>query len=645
MTPTSASRTHLAAPRTASRRTAAKGALPGFTLIELMIALVLVLLLVLAMTQIFNVTSKAIGKGTATGEVVRGLDSARVALQIDFAGTDNIAYLGFGDESGILPTNRQPAIIISSTSIPAFVSERDMEADSDADPTTVDIDNDGTDDLPALGPYQIGTRWFRTDTLSFFARGEFESQTNIQPPSGPVSPSFYGNTTSREAWVWYGHGRVYNGVGALTDESSFWLPGADSPAANPNHFFASQFVLLRTPILLKALQPTTGGPTTVVDDNGSPVLHLRPQWDPGLPAANANTIDVGPLSYLRVPANESNVFDPTTNDFFPSAAAPFRVFQSRVDVAGVTASQYRQRLAAVQSEINFSSNSRLEFDSAYEAIPATWYNRLLARHDNDPAHSPQNNGRFWINPLVIKPLNAGEVSQASNYLLTGAAQFIVEYAGDFIRQAPNGEIATLMSDGTTPAPNGGLTPDGVIDFTIDANGVRHIRWYGMPRDVDGDGAIPGPALAPATPGTATDPVLLQSIDVRPLADYLPQTASATSPMTIDSGFPFEKRLPGEYQPNLSGPVQPRNGITDYSAALSDNFDWSYLAAWGPGDFDGNLYDGGVANTVHPFDFASPEVPDGNLRPSLIRVIITGIDHQAKLENAISQELVFRVPHE
>src|SRR5690606_8017926 len=131
----------------------------GFTLTELMISLVMVLLLVLAVSRIFSVTATTIGKGNATGEVIRGLDAARIALQIDFTGTDGITYGGFTDDSGILPGPRQPSIILYSTSIPAFLSERDMAADIDFDPTaalgnqqlammTLDVNADGDESDP-----------------------------------------------------------------------------------------------------------------------------------------------------------------------------------------------------------------------------------------------------------------------------------------------------------------------------------------------------------------------------------------------------------------------------------------------------------------------------------------------------------------
>ncbi len=634
----------------------------GFTLTELMISLVMVLLLVLAVSRIFSVTATTIGKGNATGEVIRGLDAARIALQIDFTGTDGITYGGFTDDSGLLPGPRQPSIIIYSTSIPAFMSQRDMEGDADFDPstplfdqqvamTTLDADNDGVDEL-TFGPFQTGRRWFRTDTISFFTEGHAESQTNLRAGGG-----FTGDIEGHESWVWYGHGRVYDGISALNAFGSYLLPGEGTSDANPNHYFANQFVLLRNAIMLTPQvdhdqDPTTA--TTVVDGDGIFAAHLRPRWDTLVPdtdlyydAGGGQWVpNLGPFTYdlgdmgSIFPGGQSPVrihFAAPDPDPFPSppnrpyeqghefvndGSLNYVVQQSRVDIAGVDADAFRERLKVVQREDETGAFSgRINGPLEFTASPRTetWYERMFARSPGSavtPAERVRNAFRFFTNPLVLKPLHAGEASQASAYLLGGAAQFIVEYAGDFLTQD---------LDGVTTAN----TPDGVIDYTVDADGVRHIRWYGMPRDVDNDGVIPGPAAAPAD--------LLTSIDTRPLADYV----MGGGAITVDTGFPFEKRLPAAYDPAM----QTRANITDYldPALYTANFDWSYLVAWGPGDFDGDLY--GTLDASAPAGHNDPALLGAPIGPALIRVIVQGLDRESRLEEPISMELVFRVPAE
>ena len=70
------------------------------------------------------------------------------------------------------------------------------------------------------------------------------------------------------------------------------------------------------------------------------------------------------------------------------------------------------------------------------------------------------------------------------YFLQHCSQFIVEYAGDYMQQDVNGNMT-------------GLGPDGQIDYYLDANGNKHIRWYGMPRS--STGVAPSRRLRQACP--------------------------------------------------------------------------------------------------------------------------------------------------
>jgi hypothetical protein len=88
--------------------------------------------------------------------------------------------------------------------------------------------------------------------------------------------------------------------------------------------------------------------------------------------------------------------------------------------------------------------------------------------------------RFYCNPYITRPLNARQMAQAAPYFVGGCSQFIVEYAGDFLTQNPlNGAPM-----GQTP-----YAGDGIIDFVADGAGVRKVRWYGMPRNTDGDADV------------------------------------------------------------------------------------------------------------------------------------------------------------
>ena len=100
----------------------------------------------------------------------------------------------------------------------------------------------------------------------------------------------------------------------------------------------------------------------------------------------------------------------------------------------------------------------------------------------------------------------------------------MEYAGDFIDQKSDGSNNTFLADGTTPNPSWNIhlatvakpfIPDGT-DFYVDGSGVHHIRWYGLPRDANGDGQISIAGVGVGVPVLAAG----QSPDVLPLAYYL-----------------------------------------------------------------------------------------------------------------------------
>jgi len=110
------------------------------------------------------------------------------------------------------------------------------------------------------------------------------------------------------------------------------------------------------------------------------------------------------------------------------------------------------------------------------------------------------------------------LSQTVPFFVGNCTQFIVEYAGDYLNQDPvtgdlvhgpqnhktgaggsydpkNNDVADMID----PADGSILTgnTDGQIDFYVDrtagatatANWVHKIRWYGLPRDVNGDGKV------------------------------------------------------------------------------------------------------------------------------------------------------------
>jgi hypothetical protein len=159
----------------------------------------------------------------------------------------------------------------------------------------------------------------------------------------------------------------------------------------------------------------------------------------------------------------------------------------------------------------------------------TWNNAAApgtfgAMKDANGNPSTPNLARVVCNPQMQAPLTSASIAQMSPYFLQHCSQFIVEYAGDYLQQNANGTIA-------------GVGQDGQIDFTVDANGNKKIKWYGMPRSSNGGTPnvyVPGAGNGPGGSyiirgysGNATvgndnpidGPTMRQFVDVIPLRDY------------------------------------------------------------------------------------------------------------------------------
>ncbi len=146
-------------------------------------------------------------------------------------------------------------------------------------------------------------------------------------------------------------------------------------------------------------------------------------------------------------------------------------------------------------------------------------------------------GRYQVNPYQLRPLTAAAAAQQVPIFVPACTQFIVEFAGDFVQQNPT----TGAYEDTDSPPDGNFVgQDGRIDTVP---GTNQIRWYGLPRDTNGNGIL-----------TAADG------DVVPVRDLAgPQT--------------FEHSLPTTSVPTATA------GYLDPSITSINR----YIAAWGPGD--------------------------------------------------------------
>src|SRR5439155_803921 len=113
-----------------------------------------------------------------------------------------------------------PFFIIDSRTQAAFRDAKDEQSDLDPtpkNPLTQDLDAnnvEGEANVPGelVSVAAVSERAHRVDTLSFFASFLYRRQTgNSYPvPNNTNNPTYVAQMSSGEAWITYGHGRVYD---------------------------------------------------------------------------------------------------------------------------------------------------------------------------------------------------------------------------------------------------------------------------------------------------------------------------------------------------------------------------------------------------------------------------------------------------
>ncbi len=518
----------------------------GFTLVELLISIAIVLVLILGINEVFGLTSRTVGAGLALSDALRSNRAAQEVINDDFRMA--------------VPMAETPCLIISSglvhTGAPGAVSNgafrniEDLRGDRDGIATTIDLDGNGKEG-EALVPGEIvkstsyGYRNYRTDRVGFFIQGEIPRQTGTGAAfvdTVTAAPTVVGRTVpsaATEAWVVYGH--LYLSNDAATP--IYFAPGAGKPIPSPagtynaRNYFASQWCLGRSVVLLN---PSTTIPV------GQDVLTIpSPTSQYGLLAVNAK------------------------------AGSGVQIQESKCDVAQTSVAAYRDLLARTANT---------------QGGPANYWTQMLV------------NNHFQADPTPLPPLTGPKVSQTVPCFVPGCSQIIVEYAGDFLAQDSKGKVITQMEmQGSTPtkvlAP-----PDGEVDFTIDpVTGVKRIRWYGFPRDINNDGTI--------------DP----SVDVVPLRDMIQNLGvvgrlnmihPSGTPSAVDYYY-FERNV------DITLPYPP--SPVDYAANPNQLWAASYVVAWGS----------------EPQTVSSP-------RPSMLRITLQIDDPSGRLKVPQTAEYVVRL---
>jgi prepilin-type N-terminal cleavage/methylation domain-containing protein len=532
-------------PAAAAETTAAAAAAAGFTLIELMVSIALVLIIVLGVNQVFSITSRTVGAGQALSTAVRDNRSLQYTFFSDLKSAvthDRAVPTSTASALPPLPY-RAPFFIIESQPSSAFLDAADEQSDrdylrSDTSEVTVDrkirtFDRNGNDD--ELDPEDIallaipdGRRVFRQDTLSFFARGLYRRKTGN---SGVYSADM----TSNEAWIVYNHLKQPNKDMQLPDaRNPGWRPVSGNPetvATNPNNFYARQWILGRTLHLLKA--PSADG--ELFDLYGNEQRFIQRKTAP-------NDTSMSPLS------NRNSQVDK------PEDGITWLVQYNRYDLIGTSIDKFKADLA------------NYYFDPSNQPASLRWYEDLSYR--------------FAGFPFPDRPVTSAGMARTVPCFLSGCTSFTVEYAGDFLMQhrrdchSDDNQRTHEQGDGDVDArdrnhPNYAKViaavpnVDREIDFYLDG-GVEKIRWYGYPRDTNGDGVVIG-----YDPG---NPEMLR--DVVPYRDVA-RTAPANGNY---NGAPFERDLaPGA--PGGSKLPARVNYTTPNTTGLEQQH--RYICAWGP----------------------------------------------------------------
>lgn len=605
----------------------------GFTLTEVLIALALISFMLVGISRIFSMTSSTISTGQGVSSALRQHRAVGQSLSTAFLGYSASGDIDRSDDSsGMLPlvipessSRGAPFLMINNFRTPTFRSAEaartafsqpvasDTYATQSLKTRQVDLNGDGAINPASTGAggeviplYYYGERNFRTDTISFFGQGNFRSQTGS-------AGTFVSDIRSTECWYWYGHCRVFNGEIANSHLSqTYGSPGdieTSGNRPNPNHRYANQFILGHMQGLLIEPQYAGGSSTgdkTVLTGGGEPVYFLGRRWneptDATITGGSERNDVLTPFYYNSGGFGGSYVqrYNPGTGTNYAvnfqneaatgSAAANDRTltYHTRTDIIGSGVESLRQR-------VRFLESIRPRNDNV------DWWTTIYTNW----------NERLWTNPftssLSADPTQA--LARRVPLLAEGCSQFIVEYAGDFITQDP-------LTGARAMLPAGAL-PDGELDFAM-VNGVKQVRWYGMPRDVDGNGVILGNA------GAVPSQAIMESPDVIYLRDIRGGVSSFERPSSVNpSVVPMPKAL------TRYDNVVAEGAVTDGDVNLMRQNASRYTCAWGASEFETPVV----------------TLPDGRELydvPQMIRIIVEISDQKGRLGEPVTQEYVFPV---
>ncbi len=466
------------------------GQLKGFTLIEVMISLALVLLLTYGIAQVFSLSSQTVGVTTAVQNIVRDHRAAVTTLMDDFRNCANDSPLFLIDSQvaydGAVGTTPAPRKeVVGSRTITRGYLAGFRNALEESQST--DPNHDPTR-IEVNGKQLFVDFNTYTDRTPRMDRLGFFAR-GLYRRQTMSNSQVYSATTSNEAYIWYGHtalpGYAAQGAG---------VPQKGTPYANgyymtlPQNQYAQDRILGRIAILLK--DRSTIPNAEFGDALGGTGLTAPLDWD-----------SRGWLSYS--------------------------------DLGNATMDQWRTA-ANLQYQTNFK----------------TWYWTM-----DDDNRTGQK--LWWANcqPVLERPITPQKMAQTAPCFIPHCTQFMVEYAGDYLAQDPSTGAVTdagAKMNAASGLITGGRT-DGEIDYVLDTTianqPVKRVRWYGLPRDTDGDGKI-------------------GILDVLPLADVMGYYGIG------GAVAPWEKVLP---TPGLTGLGGDYSRFKTANGMSPQNF--RYVCAW------------------------------------------------------------------
>jgi len=488
------------------------GRVRGFTLIEVMISVALVLMLTYGIAQVFKMSSDTVSATQTISGQVRDYRAAVTTMLEDFRNcasdsplfliSSQVAYDGPVGKGTFEKVNGQDTYRgfhagfknqLEEMTAPGRTTDFGFK-----DPAYMEVNGQP---IPAQNGSVAGTIDFtrytdrtpRMDRLSFFARGLYRRQT-----AGNAQFAGFSTATATEAYIWYGQ----TALPGLPPSGS--IPARGTPYANniymtlPQNQYAQDRILGRIAILLKDFSTIPTKPT-----------------DERLDALLGQSL------------------------YTPSLDWDSQAWRSYSDLAATTMDQWRSKVS-----VGFANDPTGVFAK-------TWYRAM-----EDSAVDPRK--MWWGNcqPVLQRPITSQGMSQTASCFIPHCTQFVVEYAGDYLAQDPatGNVIDAAFRVDNTGAPVG--KTDGEIDYIIDKTfdpiGVKKIRWYGLPRDVNDDNVI-------------------DVNDVVPLADVLDYSNIPNLP--AGTVAPWEKVLPFPSLKSLGG---------DYSKFRSPAFTprgFKYVCAW------------------------------------------------------------------